>query len=113
MASPTLAVAFAEISTLPETVALLARMALAVVFSAALYGIAVPSAAHAQGSEPPAQTEPRPEMRIAQHDVGDLRVTRHLRTLKVRARDATPPASLHARPRQDKRPRLRATENFA
>ena len=45
---------------------LLARIAFAAVFSAALYGIAVPRAAQAQASEtPPAQTEPKPEMREA------------------------------------------------
>ncbi len=45
---------------------LLARIALAAVLSAALFNVAIPSAARAQDSEPPAsQAEPKPEMREA------------------------------------------------
>jgi len=45
---------------------LLARIALAAVLSAALFNVAIPSAARAQDSEPPpSQAEPKPEMREA------------------------------------------------
>jgi L-ascorbate metabolism protein UlaG (beta-lactamase superfamily) len=51
-------------ATLQKSLGLLARIAFAAVFSATLHGVAVPSAARAQASEPPpAQVEPQPEMR--------------------------------------------------
>jgi L-ascorbate metabolism protein UlaG (beta-lactamase superfamily) len=53
-------------ATTQESLGLLARIALAAVLSAALFNVAIPSAARAQDSEPPApQAEPKPEMREA------------------------------------------------
>ena len=59
--------------------------------------------------------QPRPEMRVAQEDVGDLRVTRDHRKLKCEGppRDAPGVLTLRAAGRTNGGPRLRAIANFA